>query len=224
MDFGEQPSFRFNDAYPTSNETLVNIPAWGLATVVESNVTDVPVGQTYRGFLQLADTIQFPITPTENGGGFNVIRDKVHPAYNSFVKASSTLASSDDTESGIALVTWPGFVTGYGLCHQVERRQYYGASTVILTSASSKVSLAASFFLKQHENLAVKIVGYTSSSNKDFCIQTGLYDKVVTYDDTSAVAVLDEKCVLIDVAGNGSLYQQFGAKVTQPSRKIGDWR
>jgi NADPH:quinone reductase-like Zn-dependent oxidoreductase len=209
MDFGEQPSFHFNAAYPTGDETLVNIPAWGLATVIESNVPDVPVGQTYRGFLQLADTIQFPVTPSENGG-FNVVRDKVHVAYNSFVKVSSALASANDTESDIALVTWPGFVTGYGLCQQLVRRQYYGASTVILTSASSKVSLAASYFLKQQGNVPVKIIGYTSASNKDFCIQTGLYDDVVTYDDTLET---NEKCVLIDVAGNGSLYHRLQPKL-----------
>jgi hypothetical protein len=174
-------------------------------------VAQIPVGQTFHGFLILVDTVQFTVTPTEEG--FTVIHDKVHDAYNSFIKTSSVLASSDTTESGIALVTWPGFITGYGLCQQLVRNNYYGASTVIITSASSKVSLATAFFLKQHDD-SIHIIGYTSDANKDFCSQTGLYDSILEYTDNDALERV-HSCVLIDVAGNESVYQDVQSKLVK---------
>lgn len=218
MDFGEDSTFCFNSAYPivpqqhqegeTSvsqlRSTLVAIPAWGLATVVESKVPEIVEGQKFRGFLHLTDTVQFTVKVSDEG--FTVARDKLLSAYNNFTEVSSgPLGGPKGTEEcGIALATWPGSFTGFFLCEFLKKHAFYGAKAVVFTSASSKVSLAAAYFLKRAAP-DVKLVGWTSHKNKEFCLKTDQYDSVFDYDED-----LDKynDCVLVDVAGKSDLYMR----------------
>jgi hypothetical protein len=76
-----------------------------------------------------------------------------------------------------------------------------------MTAASSKVSLALALFLKEFKtDKEVRLVGYTSSANKDFCKKTGLYDEVLGYDDLLGERCT--KCCMIDVSGQAQTYQQ----------------
>jgi hypothetical protein len=55
----------------------------------------------------------------------------------------------------------------------------------------------------------IKLIGYTSESNKDFCLNTNLYDEVLGYNDLladSACTTESSKYVVIDIAGKGDTY------------------
>jgi hypothetical protein len=78
----------------------------------------------------------------------------------------------------------------------------FGASTCLITSASSKTSIALGYCVKKRG--AMKSIGITSPANVAFCEAQGCYDKVITYD---AVATLDanEPVVVVDMAGSASV-------------------
>ena len=236
LSFGRNPTFQFFEAYPVPRNaqvvgedtppdttSLVHPPAWGLATVVESSLPEaIPVGTKYRAMLPLGNQVQLEeVTPKENGD-FLVVRPKTNPAYNVFAKVApdSILASPDNTLAGVALATWPGTVTGFGLYYQLVLDKFYRKSpeeerVVVLTSASSKVSLATAFYLKQPLEQAskdIKVIGMTSESNKDFCQKTQLYDQVLGYDDDLPD---DDKYILIDVAGRGEVYKGNQDKIVK---------
>ena len=221
MDFGDHETFCFNSAYPLdvhqhqdgNNVTqslppLVAVPAWGLATVMESKVPKIEAGQKFRGFLHLTDTVQFSVKASEDE--FVVVRDKLYPSYNVFTKVSSGPlgAPKDSEECGIALTTLPGSLTGFCMSEFFKKHSYYGAKGIVFTSASSKVSLAAAFFLKRSAP-EVQRVGWTNQKNKPFCLATNLFDSVFEYEED-----LDQydNSVLVDVAGKFDLYDKYDKK------------
>lgn len=221
MDFGDDATFCFNSAYPLdvphhqdANKVaqplppLVAILAWGLATVVESKVPEIEAGQKYRGFLHLTDIVQFSVKRSEDE--FIVVRDKLYPSYNVFTKVTSGPlgAPKISEECGIALTTLPGSLTGFCLSEFFKKHAFYGAETIVFTSASSKVSLAAAFFLKRAAP-EIQLVGWTNKNNKEFCLETDLFESVFEYEED-----LDKynKSILVDVAGRFDLYEKNKTK------------
>ena len=78
----------------------------------------------------------------------------------------------------------------------------FGATQCLVTSASSKTSIALAHCLGQRGKLGR--IGVTSAGNLAFCESLGCYDQLVTYDQ---VGTLDQsrKAVLVDMAGNSAV-------------------
>ena len=89
---------------------------------------------------------------------------------------------------------------------------YFGASQVIVVSASSKTAIGLAQGLADIEN-APKIVGLTSRSNSQFVENLGCYDEVISYDELSHVDY-SVGSVMVDMAGNreilGTLHGELG--------------
>ena len=92
--------------------------------------------------------------------------------------------------------------------HFVKESAFFEAEQVVVTSASSKTSLALAFLL--HQNKAEdgkKIIGLTSAKNVDFVTQSGYYDEVISYDkvgqDLQGVAT-----TVVDMAGNSGFLKR----------------
>jgi hypothetical protein len=81
---------------------------------------------------------------------------------------------------------------------------------VLISSASSKTSIALAFQVKQAGQ--VRAIGLTSARNLAFVRGLGLYDEVVTYEEVPALPV--EPAVFVDMAGDGAVtaavHQRFG--------------
>ena len=78
--------------------------------------------------------------------------------------------------------------------------------TLAVTSASSKVALAMALYMKNDPDKTfenMKIIGYTSKSNVEFCQKTGLYDHVLGYDE---MLPKSKKYVMINIAGQRDIY------------------
>ena len=120
-------------------------------------------------------------------GSIVVDRPSTFSAYNSFNKIESDTAMSTSCEySDLALVCFPGIVTGHGLYFRMLEQNCYGANAIVITSASSKVALALALYMKNDPDKKFEnrpIIGYTSNNNMQFCKQTGLYDSLFCYDD-----------------------------------------
>lgn len=220
--FGEKPPFNFNKCYLVDGKasTLVDNKdtpigkdymspvVWGIAEVTSTTIEGVEVGTQYLGLLPIGDSISFAKASLKKEDGSIVVdRPSTFYAYNSFNKIESGTAMSTSCEySDLALVCFPGIVTGHGLYFRMSEQNCYGADSIVVTSASSKVALAMALYMKNDPNRKfenILIIGYTSNNNMQFCKQTGLYDSLFCYDD---VLPSGKKYVVVDIAGRADIY------------------
>ena len=150
---GEAPFLKFFAVYPLGEEhkDLANVPAWGVATVVESDNPDFSPGEQFRGFLHMTNVVQMKARRTPEvfqayGGG----RDKINQAYNGFLavdpEGTSPIRGSGE-KSDLAMTSAPGASSGFILYELLKMHDFYGANSIVLTSASSKLSLATALLL-----------------------------------------------------------------------------
>ena len=185
------------------------LPAMGFARVVASGVNEIPVGSRYFGFYPVADhhVVQARVSRT----GFvdaSPHREPHAMAYRAFDRADPSRSRDDEA---YYLLLRGLFVTSY-LCDDfLADNAMFGAEQMIITSASSKTSLALAH--ETGRNAHARTIGLTSTSNISFTSSTSLYDSVVSYDDIEA---LDPSVptVIVDMAGNSTvlqrLHQHFG--------------
>ncbi len=93
----------------------------------------------------------------------------------------------------------------------LEVNRYFGARACLVTSASSKTSIALAWCLKRRG--AVASVGVTSPGNVAFCESLGCYDRVVVYDEVTSLDA-SQPVVMVDMAGSAAvvsaLHNHFG--------------
>ena len=97
----------------------------------------------------------------------------------------------------------PLFTTSFLIGDQLRRAGWHGATTLIVTSASSKTAMAAAHVARA-DSPAVRRIGLTSPGNIAFVQGAGLYDEVIGYDSLEGLAV-EGSAVLVDFAGNAAL-------------------
>ena len=176
------------------------LPAMGFGTVIESAVPGIAEGSRYFGFYPVADRHVVLATPTS--GGFvdaGTHREKHAMAYRQFERADPALSAEDES---FYLLLRGLFVTSFLAEDFLADNHDFGASRILVTSASSKTALAFAHEYKSHGR--GRCTGVTSPRNTDFTMSTGLYDEVVTYDD---IASLDPSIpsAVVDMAGNASV-------------------
>lgn len=170
------------------------LPVMGFGTVTASNCAEVTVGGRYFGFFPLGD--YHVVQAQASRSGFVDVapwREKHAMAYRSFDLAEPT--SHDD-----AILVFRGlFLTSYLLSDFLQQSNFFGAERVVITSASSKTSIALAHCLQRTSSLHV--VGLTSIRNSSFTQGVGEYDEVVGYDDISSLHT-KTPTVVVDMAGN----------------------
>ncbi len=181
------------------------IPVWGFGEVVASNAEGVAVGKRFYGYFPMSTHRVAKAGKISEHGFFDVsgVRGELAPVYSQFMATETDPLYAPEDEDQIMLFR-PLFTTSFILDDWLAQNDFFGASTVILSSASSKTSLGLAFLLKNNRGDKVKVVGLTSGSNKDFVESTGCYDDVVTYD---AISGLDASvpAAFVDMAGNSSV-------------------
>lgn len=185
------------------------IPAMGFSTVVASASDELSEGGTYFGFHPMASHLV--VEPVGSSGGFvdrAAHRSRHASAYRTYTAVESTAVDDTfvaDTDTGDRQLLLRGlFLTSFLLDDHLAEVGFHGATTVVVTSASSKTALALAYCLSKRSE--VSVVGLTSQSNLEFVDHTELYDTVLTYD---AVFTGDfdatRPSVLVDLAGNSDL-------------------
>nr|WP_281347201.1 DUF2855 family protein [Xanthovirga aplysinae] len=181
------------------------IPAWGLANVVISNHPDVQVGQRFYGYYPMSSHLLVTINNVSSKGFVDNTehRQALPPIYNFYTNTEQDPTFTPETEKLISIFR-PLFVTSFLIDDHLEEQNFYKASQILITSASSKTAQALAFLLahrKKENALNLNLVGLTSKKNMEFVRQLGWYDQTISYDSIAQLNS-NEKFVVIDFAGN----------------------
>jgi NADPH:quinone reductase-like Zn-dependent oxidoreductase len=204
-------AMRYWDFYPRADGGVV--PVWGFATVVESASDHIATGRRFYGYYPMASQVVFTSARVSERG-FTVedgARADLAAVYNNYISTAHDPFYRADNEA-VQILLRPLFATSWLLADFFADSQFFGATTLLCTSASSKTAYAMAHLLKQTS--ACRLVGLTSASNRDFCVSLGCYDQVLTYDQ---LAQLDSELLvsLVDFAGNAQLRQQIHQRFGQ---------
>ncbi|MBI5255147.1 MAG: DUF2855 family protein [Burkholderiales bacterium] len=201
--FGE--AMNYWSFYPTGEAGWGLVPVWGFGTVVESRHAEVPAGLRLYGYWPMAS--HAVLQPVRVGAeGFMdgaAHRAALNPVYNTLLRCDADPFYTPDTEDLQALLR-PLFLTSWLIDDFLADNAFFGADTLLLSSASSKTAYGTAFQLATRAGL--KVVGLTSASNRGFCEALGCYQQVLAYDELEALAA-DTSMVYVDFAGNAALRQ-----------------
>ncbi|MBN90657.1 DUF2855 family protein [Qipengyuania sp. GPGPB31] len=179
------------------------VPMWGHARVIESNVSEISVGERVYGYLPMATHLD--VVPGKlSASGFTDMaahRQPMSPVYNSYSRLAAD-PEHDPAREGERMIFGPLFKTGFLIEYFMRSQDWFGAGQVILTSASSKTAMGLASTAR-HRSPDIRRIGLTSSGNVAFVKQSGLYDEVLAYDDVQALA--GQPAVSVDFAGNARL-------------------
>jgi hypothetical protein len=172
------------------------LPAMGYGIVSESANPDIAVGGRYFGFFPVGN--EHIVQAQTSSGGFTDVgthREKHAMAYRAFDKVSDVEVENDN-----AMLIFRGlFMTSFLAEDFLREQNFFEATQVVITSASSKTSIALAHCLRA--NSTMRVIGLTSDANVDFVNSVGEYHDVVTYSEISS---LDSsiQTVIVDMAGN----------------------
>jgi hypothetical protein len=208
--------------FPTADPADGRVPVWGFADVVASAHPDLPVGQRIYGYLPMSTHLM--VQPDSfTARGFSDAaphRAARAPIYNHYALCAADPLWSPEAEPLIALFR-PLFTTSFLLDDLHRRNDWFGAQSVILSSASSKTAIGLARMMTVRDGGA-RVIGLTSPANRAFTESLDCYDQVVTYDALDALP--DGTAAFVDMAGNADLrrqiHQAYGDRLTS-SRAVG---
>jgi NADPH:quinone reductase-like Zn-dependent oxidoreductase len=204
------------DFFPATEPGWGRVPAMGWAEVVASNNPGVPVGGRYFGWFPMSRYVDMTVTPTADG----LRDDGAHRAAHAPVYRACVATDRDpfhqpgaDAEDRHALLRGL-FVTGFLAEDFFADNGWFGASRVLVLSASSKTAIG--FAQCAAARGGIEVIGVTSPGNVAFVERLGCYHKVVTYDEIATLPA-DSAIVSIDMSGNGevlaSVHGHFGDRL-----------
>ncbi|MBQ0902872.1 DUF2855 family protein [Micromonospora sp. U21] len=172
-------------------------PLWGFAEVIASTVPEVTVGQRVYGYLPPAGHLV--VRPHRvDASGFrdaSTHRAELPSPYNAYRSTTGDPAYRPEQEDLLILFR-PLFFTSFMLVDQVADNDFYGAASLVMSSASSKTAYATAFEL---HGRGPRLVGLTSPGNLASTRSLGCYDEVLSYDDLGVLDVV--RTVYLDLSG-----------------------
>ena len=199
--FGD--AMKYWQFFPTADAAWGSIPVWGFADVAETACDGVAAGERFYGYYPMASHVTLLPARVNEHGFYDAAphRAELHPVYNQYVASRNDPLYTAHTEDIQALLR-PLFVTSFLIDDFLADNDFFGANTLLLSSASSKTAYGTAFQLAQRKG--VEVVGLTSAANVLFCESLGCYHRVLTYDQLGQIAK-DAACVYVDFAGNAKL-------------------
>ncbi|WP_144207764.1 DUF2855 family protein [Shewanella donghaensis] len=210
--------------FPTDNESEQHkwgrLPVMGFADVVASNCPEIQVGERVWGFMPMSTHLKIVAgnISTNSFADISPCRKGLSPLYSQFNRVKGNpfyLTVNEDYD----ILVRGLFTTAWLIEDFMFDNQYFGAMQYLITSASSKTSIALAFAIQTRAERPA--IGITSNSNKPFVESLGCYDQVISYDD---IPQLDPKqaSILIDMAGGkqtlAAIHQHFTAKLRYSCR------
>ena len=191
------------------------IPVWGFAAVVESKHDAIAAGERLYGYLPMSTHVVLQpdrVSDVQFMDGAAHRRPLPTP-YQVCMRLARDPLHDPQHEDHRALLH-PLFFTSWLIEDFLADNRLFGATQVVLASASSKTALGVAFLLKQRGGAGV--IGLTSPGNQAFCEQLGYYDEVRTYDEVAAMG-RSHPTVFVDMAGDGKLlhavHHHFGSQL-----------
>ena len=200
--FGE--SMHYWDFFPSGDERTGCVPVWGFATVSESRHQAVPVGVRLYGYFPMSDEVDLaPAAVSSHGFDDSATHRRSLPGiYNHYRLCADDPGYRSEDEPLIALLR-PLFTTSFLLDDFLAEARFFGARSVVISSASSKTAYGLAFCLSRRggPDDRPRVVGLTSTKNIAFTRHLGCYDDVIAYDELAAAPV-DEPVVYVDMSGD----------------------
>jgi len=146
-------------------------------------------------------------------------RQGVAPVYNAYARVSGDPSFAGRQGDYQALLR-PLFMLSFLVDDFLAENEFYGAQSVMLSSASSKTAFGLAHLLHTlHKD--IRVIGLTSAGNTDFVRSLGCYDDVVTYDRVGSL-LTDQPVAFVDMAGNSELraklHRHFGEQIKYSGR------
>ncbi len=201
---------RYWDFFPAS-ENKGCIPVWGFAEVISSRCNDVEVGARFYGYYPMATYLIVEPTQIRQSGFVDGAshRKELALVYNQYLRCSEDPLYREDNEA-LQMIFRPLFTTSFLIDDFLADNNFFSASQIILTSASSKTAVSLAYLLQQAKTSReqpIEIIGLTSKGNVNFVNGLGYYDQTLDYD---ALGSLNESaCVIVDFAGNSQLIEDL---------------
>jgi hypothetical protein len=203
-------AFGYWDFFPAGEGRGI-VPVWGHATVVDAGDTGLSVGERVYGYLPMAthlvvQPVAVSASGFTDGAAHRQARAAVYNQYRRLNGDPGHVPGGEDVRS----VFEPLFLTSFLIEAMFRREGWYGAQRLIVTSASSKTAMALAHVARA-ASPEIERVGLTSARNIGFVERTGLYDRVLGYDELSEIGA--GAAVSVDFAGNGATLAALHAAV-----------
>lgn len=188
--------------FPGSEEGWGRIPVWGFADVVESSHPQIDVGERIYGYWPMSTHLVMQPDKVSEVWFFDATehRRELPSVYNQYYRCAADPGYRAETED-LQSIFRPLFITSFMIDDFLVDNEYFGAQSVIISSASSKTAFGTAFLQQRRNDRSV--IGMTSAGNKAFVESLGCYDEVLTYDQVDALPSGDT--VYVDIAGNSDL-------------------
>ncbi|MCR9144762.1 MAG: DUF2855 family protein [bacterium] len=202
------------------------IPVWGFADVIASQHDSLSVGQRYYGYLPAATHLLVEPGRSSAAGFLDNAphRQGMNSIYNQYALTSADPGYRQSDEAYQALLR-PLFTTSFLLEDFIRDSDYFAATNLIVSSASSKTAYGTAHLLHNNKPAHIKLIALTSKRNRDFVVGLGCYDSVVSY-DPEEIDQIDSQtpAAYFDFAGDTEIrdrvHAHFGDRL-QHSANIG---
>lgn len=195
-----------------ADEGWGRIPAMGWGEIIDSAHPDVKVGERVWGWFPYSTHLKILAGDVTRSRIVDISphRQEYAPVYAQFDRASANPIYDPAREDHDSLLRGL-FMTSWLVEDFLEVNDAFGASACLITSASSKTSIALAVSVKRRGKL--ESIGITSRGNLAFCESLGCYDKVISYDEVEKLDA-SQPVVMVDMAGNvtvlSALHRHFG--------------
>ncbi|MCZ9677376.1 DUF2855 family protein, partial [Pseudomonas aeruginosa] len=196
-------ALRYWEFFP-AGEGLGIVPVWGFAEVLASRCPGVEPGERFYGYYPMASHLL--VAPAQvRGSGFvdaSEHRRNLPSVYNQYLRCSSDPLYRASDEA-LQMLLRPLFTTSFLLDDFLAEHAFFGATDLLLSSASSKTAIGLAFLLQRNRaqrGQDYRIVGLTSAGNRAFVEGLGCYDEVLAYDRLDALDASGD-ALSVDFAG-----------------------
>jgi len=204
-------SLNYFDFFPcdqTQNKNYARIPTWGIGVVVASRCDKVKSGQKLYGYFPMSSFLVVEPTKVSAYSFSDGAKHRQHlaPVYNNYNICEAD-AYYEEAAEDFMIIQRPLWSTSWVLDDWHRKNEFFGATAIIISSASSKTSYGLAFELKANK-ANIQIFGLTSPRNVNFVKELNLYDHIVTYDDIEKIDNTIKTC-FVDMAGNRRVLERL---------------
>jgi hypothetical protein len=205
--FGE--AMKYWDFFPASDPGWGKLNVWGYAHVEESRHPDLTTGVRVYGYFPCASHLLVVPDRVDEKGFVDAAahRASLPSAYQGYRDVAKDPVYSAGLEAEHILF-FPLFFTSFLIDDFLADEGFFGADTVVISSASSKTAIIAAYLLAKREG--IDVVGLTSAGNRGFVEGLDVYDSVHLYDAISELP--GERAVYVDISGDGAIRTDVHAR------------
>jgi hypothetical protein len=199
--FGD--AYRYWDFFPSSDPDWGKLNVWGYAHVENSRHPDLATGTRVYGYLPCASHLLVVPDRVDDRGFVDAAphRANLPSVYRGFYQVYRNVATDpfySPEHEAAHILFFPLFFTSFLIDDFLADEDFFGADTIVISSASAKTAIIAAYFLARRDGIAT--VGLTSAGNKRFVEGLDIYDSVLLYDEITTLP--GERAVYVDISGS----------------------